>query len=45
MGIHKHFKFKGFWDFLLIAEIHAILKIWEKWISIIREKYGKTETF
>ena len=24
------------------AEIHTIPKIWEKWISIVREKYGKT---
>ena len=42
---HKHFKVKGFWNFLLEAEIHAVPKTWEKWIAIIREKYGKTETF
>ena len=46
MGKHKHFKVKGFWNFLLEAEIHAVPKIWEKWIAIIREKYGKkTQTF
>ena len=45
MGKHKHFNVKGFWTFLLEAEIHAVLKIWEKWIAIGREKYGKTETF
>ena len=27
------------------AEIHTIPKIWKKWISIVREKYGKTQTF
>ena len=27
------------------AEINAIPKTWEKWISIVQEKYGKTETF
>ena len=27
------------------AEIHAIPKIWEKWIPIVREKYEKTQTF
>ena len=45
MGKHKHFKVKCFWNFLLEAEIHAVPKTWENWISIIREKYGKTQTF
>ena len=27
------------------ALIHAIPKIWKKWIPIVRRKYGKTETF
>ena len=36
---------KCFWNFSLNAEIHAVPKTWEKWISIIREKYGKTQTF
>ena len=45
MGKHKHFKVKVFWDFLLEAEIHAVAKIWEKWIAIIWEKYAKTQTF
>ena len=44
MGKCKHFKVKDFWDFLLEAEIHALSNTWEKWISIIREKYGKTQT-
>ena len=46
MEKHKQFKFMGF----LInisdkAEIHTIPRTWEKWISIIREKYGKKQTF
>ena len=45
MGKHEHFKVKGFWIFLLEAEIHAVPNTWEKWISIIREKYGKTQAF
>ena len=45
MEKHKHFKVKGFWNFLLEAEIHAVPKIWEKWIAIIKEKYAKTQTF
>ena len=45
MRKHEHFKVKGFWNFLLEAEIHAVPKTWEKRISIIREKYGKTQTF
>ena len=35
-------------DFLNIlgeAEIHTILKTWEKCISIVREKYKDTQTF
>ena len=27
------------------AEIDTVPKTWEKWISIVREKYGKTQTF
>ena len=27
------------------AEIRTIPKIWKKWISIVREKYGKTQIF
>ena len=45
MGKHKHFKVKGFLNFSYEAEIHAVPKTWEKWISIVREKYGKTQTF
>ena len=45
MGKYKHFKVQDFWDFLLEAQIHAFSNLWEKWISIIREKYGKTQTF
>ena len=29
----------------LDAEIHAVPNTWETWISIIREMYGKTQTF
>ena len=45
MGKHKHFKFMGFLNISGEAEIHTIPKIWEKWIPIVREKYGKTQTF
>ena len=38
---HKHFKFTGFLNISGYAEIHKIPKIWEKWIPIIREGYGK----
>ena len=31
----------GFSNVLDEAEIHAVSKIWEKWILIVREKYGK----
>ena len=44
MGKHKHFKLKGFLYFSLEAEIHAVPKKWEKWISMVQEKYGKTQT-
>ena len=39
------FKVKCFWNFLLEAEIHVVPKTWEKRISMIREKYGKAQTF
>ena len=45
MGKHKHFKVKGFLNFLYEAEVHAVPKIWENWISIAREKHGETQTF
>ena len=45
MGKHKHFKVKGFWNFLLEVEIHAVPNTWKKWISIVWEKYGKTQIF
>ena len=44
MGKHKHFKVKGFLNFWLVADIHTVPKIWEKWISMVWEKYGKTQT-
>ena len=34
-----------FLKFFAPAEIHAFPNTWEKWISIIREKYGKTQAF
>ena len=34
----------GFLHISLEAQIHTIPKIWEKWIPIAKEKYGKTET-
>ena len=45
MGKHKHFKFMVFLNISDEAEIHTIPKTWEKWIPIIREKYGKKQTF
>ena len=45
MEKHKHFKIKGFWGFLLEAEIHAVPNTWEKWIFIGRQKYGKIQAF
>ena len=27
------------------VEVHTISKTWEKWISIVRKKHGKTQTF
>ena len=45
MGKHKHFKFMRSLNISGEAEIHTIPKTWAKWISIVREKYGKTQTF
>ena len=45
MGKHKYLKVKGFLNFSYEAEIYAVPKTWEKWISIVREKYRKTQTF
>ena len=35
----------GFLNILNEAEIHTIPKTWKEWIPIIREKYGKKQTF
>ena len=45
MGKQKHFKVKVFLNFSYESEIHEVLKTWEKCISIVREKNGKTRTF
>ena len=45
MGKHKHFKFMGFLNISGEAEINTIPKTWGTWISIVQEKYGKTQTF
>ena len=42
---NKHPKVMGFLPILGEAEIHTIPKIWKKWIPIVSEKYGKTQTF
>ena len=42
---NKHSKVMCFSNILGEAEIDAIPKTWEKWISIVWEKYGKTQTF
>ena len=41
----KHSKVLGFSNILGEAEIHTIPKIWKNLIPIVREKYGKTQTF
>ena len=45
VGKHKHFKFMCFLNISAEAEIHTILKTCGKWISTVREKCGKTQTF
>ena len=36
---------KRFLHILRESEIHAVQKAWEKWILIVREKYGEMQTF
>ena len=45
MGKNKHSRVMDFSNILGEAEIHTIPKIWEKWILVVREIYGKTQTF
>ena len=45
MRKNKHLKVKGLSNTLGETEIHTIPKTKEKWITIVREKYGKTKTF
>ena len=45
MGKQKHFKFMRFSHISGEAEIHTVPKTWGKWISIVRRKCGKTQTF
>ena len=50
MGKHKYSKALGFLHILQfsisrVIESHTITKTWENWILIVREKYGKTQTF
>ena len=42
LGKHKHSKVMGFLHISCVTLIHAIPKIWEKWIPKVRKKYGKT---
>ena len=35
----------GFSNILGEAEIHSLPKMWENWIPIVREKFGKVQTF
>ena len=42
MGKNKHSKVMGFSNILGEAQIHTVPKTREKWISIVREKHGKT---
>ena len=45
MEKHKHFKFMGFLNISDEAEIHTIPRAWEKWMPMIREEYGRKQTF
>ena len=45
MGKQKHFKVKGSLNFLYEPQIDEVPKTWEKCVSIVREKNGKTQTF
>ena len=45
VGKHKHSKVMDFSNILCHPEIHTIPKTWGEWISIVREKYQKTQTF
>ena len=45
MGKHKHFKLMDFLNISGETEFQRISKTHGKWISIVREKYGKTQTF
>ena len=45
MGKNKNSKVVGFSNNLGETEIDTTPKTWKKWISIVREKYGKTQTF
>ena len=44
MGKHKDYKAMGFLPISCEALINTIPKIWEKWIPIVRGKYGKIQT-
>ena len=45
MGKYKHVKVKCLLNVSYEAEIHDVPITWEKWISIVREKHGKIQTF
>ena len=45
IGKHKHSKVKDFSNILRETEIHAVPKALDEWISIVRKKYGKKQTF
>ena len=45
MGKYKYSKAIGFLHISCEASIHTISKIWEKWILIVRKKYGKKQIF
>ena len=42
---YSYFKFIGFLNISCEAQIHSIPKIWENWIYLVWEKYGKTQRF
>ena len=38
---NKHLKVKSFLNILREAEIHAVARVWDEWILMVREKHGK----
>ena len=41
----KHSKVKGFLNISRETRIHAVPKVWDEWIPIVRKKYGDKQIF